>query len=112
MAKIVAPNDQYSGISATVQFNQGVGNTADPWLIEWFRSRGYTIVEDAVQGSKFDNMTVKELKAYAEENEIELGKVTNKAGIIKLILEAEEAKKPDDQDDQNNEDDQDEKGTD
>lgn len=47
MAKIYAPNKQYTGISASVMFVNGVGETSDPHLIKWFRERGYKVVEDA-----------------------------------------------------------------
>lgn len=43
MARIYSPNKQYNGISATVDFTQGVGECADPHLIEWFKEKGYTV---------------------------------------------------------------------
>lgn len=43
MAKILAPNEHYTGISANVVFRDGVGETSDPHLIEWFKSKGYTV---------------------------------------------------------------------
>ncbi len=43
MAKIQAPNKQYTGISAGVSFVNGVGETSDPHLIDWFRTHGYTV---------------------------------------------------------------------
>ncbi len=43
MAKIKAPNTQYTGISAGVPFVSGVGETDNPYLIEWFRSHGYEV---------------------------------------------------------------------
>ena len=46
MAKIIAPNKQYTGVSASVSFVKGVGETEDPRLIAWFQERGYK-VEDA-----------------------------------------------------------------
>jgi hypothetical protein len=46
MAKIICPNKQYSGVSASVSFLNGVGETADERLISWFRAHGYD-VEDA-----------------------------------------------------------------
>lgn len=45
MAKIIAPNSEYTGVSATVPFVRGVGQTCDPTLIEWFRRHGYTVQE-------------------------------------------------------------------
>lgn len=49
MAKIIAVNDQFDGISATVQFNKGVGECADPYLISWFKAKGYEVIEDAAE---------------------------------------------------------------
>ena len=43
MAKIETPNPNYNGISATVQFTNGVGETADLNLITWFFENGYTV---------------------------------------------------------------------
>ncbi|MNJ40689.1 hypothetical protein D3C77_355890 [compost metagenome] len=43
MAKVIAPNKQYNGLSATVMFVNGVGETDDPHLIAWFESKGYTV---------------------------------------------------------------------
>ena len=46
MAKIIAPNKAYNGISASVPFVEGVGETADSHLIEWFRAHGYEVIEE------------------------------------------------------------------
>lgn len=43
MAKVIAPNDQYTGLSASVMFVNGVGETDDPHLLEWFESKGYMV---------------------------------------------------------------------
>lgn len=43
MAKIYAPNQAYTGVSATVAFANGVGETNDPKLIAWFYAHGYTV---------------------------------------------------------------------
>lgn len=95
MVKIIAPNEQYSGISASVAFTNGVGQTDNPQLINWFKGHGYTVEGESDQdegGSAFDNMTVEELKAYAEEKEIDIGQSTSQKGILKKILEAEKDK--------------------
>lgn len=36
MAKIYSPNKDYTGVSASVSFCGGVGNTNDRHLIQWF----------------------------------------------------------------------------
>lgn len=46
MAKVIAPNKQYNGISAGVNFKEGVGETSDPHLIKWFKAKGYAVEEE------------------------------------------------------------------
>lgn len=46
MAQIIAPNNDYTGESASVPFVKGVGETSDAYLIEWFKEHGYTVIED------------------------------------------------------------------
>lgn len=47
MAVIKSPNQEYTGTSAGVYFVNGVGNTDNENLIEWFRDRGYEVEEDS-----------------------------------------------------------------
>ena len=49
--KIYAPNKQANGVYASVMFVDGVGETDNPKLIEWFRSHGYSLekCEDSVR---------------------------------------------------------------
>ena len=95
MAKIYAPNKEYTGVSATVAFAKGVGETDDEHLIEWFRDHGYEVEEEKKESlgdgdnKKLADMTVKELTAYAQEKNIDLGQATTQAGILKKIKEAE-----------------------
>lgn len=100
MAKIYAPNKQYVGVSAGVPFINGVGECTNPYLLDWFRSRGYEVEEPEDGGNddvvELENMTIEELQAYAEEKEIDLGKATSQEGILKKILEAEEVEEPED----------------
>jgi hypothetical protein len=86
MAKIIAPNKNYTGLSAGVMFVNGIGECTDPHLISWFKEKGYRVEEN----TELDEMTVKELKEYAETNEIDLGNATKKADILAKILETEE----------------------
>ncbi len=102
MAKIYAPNKQYNGISASVAFARGVGETEDPTLLEWFRSHGYEVEEEQVEEmkqdppsdptktpGKFDGMDADQLKAYANEHGIEIGNSTSVNGILTKIKDAE-----------------------
>ena len=100
MAKIIAPNKQYTGISAGVPFAAGMGETDDERLIEWFKDHGYEVEgmveqepaagEQSAQDQKeLKDMSVEELTAYAQEKGIDLGQATTPAGMIKKIQEAE-----------------------
>lgn len=98
MAKIYAPNKQYDGISASVSFIRGVGETENPGLLDWFKNHGYTVEEPpeeikkdppAKEPSKFDGMDADQLKAYAAEHGIEIGNSTSVNGILKKITDAE-----------------------
>ena len=44
--KIYAPVKDVNGMYASVQFVNGVGETDNPHLIEWFKSHGYEIEND------------------------------------------------------------------
>ncbi len=48
MAKIYAKNKSYNGVSASVNFINGVGETDDKYLIEWFKNHGYTVNEEPI----------------------------------------------------------------
>ena len=112
MAKIYAPNKQYDGISASVAFAKGVGETDNPALLDWFKGHGYTVEEPQEEKKqdplndppkelgKFDGMDAEQLKAYADEHNIEIGNSTSVNGILKKITDAEkvtpkEPEKPD-----------------
>lgn len=43
MAKVYAPLQDYNGISASVEFVNGVGETDNENLLEWFEEKGYTV---------------------------------------------------------------------
>jgi len=116
--KIYAPNQQYTGISASVGFVNGVGETTDPHLIEWFLERGYKVEIDqtpqndgdkAPEGAADTNqtpegdgkqdkpvdleeMSVAELMKYAAEKNIDIGKSTSYEGVLKKIKDAEAEK--------------------
>lgn len=45
MTKIYAPNKQYNGVSASVVFVNGIGETEDEYLLEWFKDHGYDVEE-------------------------------------------------------------------
>ena len=87
MAKILAPNKQYTGVSASVYFCNGIGTTEKPELIDWFKKHGYQVIEEE-KDKTLDEMSVEELVAYAEKNNIDIGKATSQSGIIEKIKAA------------------------
>jgi len=85
--KIIAPNEEYNGVSAGIEFVQGIGHCTNPHLISWFKEKGYTVVdEDKDKDLNFEKMTVKELKEYAEINKIDLKGAIKKADILEKIV--------------------------
>lgn len=46
MAKVYTPLKDYNGISASVTFVNGVGETDNENLLEWFEEKGYTVERD------------------------------------------------------------------
>lgn len=46
--KIYSPNKEYTGVSASVPFCNGVGETNDPHLIQWFKDHGYKVEDSEV----------------------------------------------------------------
>lgn len=68
MAKIYCNNKEFNGISAGVNFVNGVGETDVPHLVSWFYENGYAVIE---------KMSYKELIEYAK------GKGFNAVGMKK-----------------------------
>jgi hypothetical protein len=52
MARIIAPNKEYAGVSAGVPFSGGEGHTDDEYLINWFRDHGYEVIKEPVADSE------------------------------------------------------------
>ena len=76
-------------------FVDGVLETSDTALAEKCREMdGFTVTGDADRQDKFKGMDVEQLKAYAFQNNINIGASTSENGIIKKIeaAEAEKAK--------------------
>ena len=49
--KVYSPNKDYTGVSASVPFCGGIGETDDPYLLDWFRKHGYTVEETGDAGA-------------------------------------------------------------
>lgn len=63
--KIYAPVKDANGTYASVMFVNGVGETDNPHLIEWFRNHGYKLEEDAV--APVEPTTVEEIEEVKYE---------------------------------------------
>ena len=50
--RIYAPNENYTGSSAGVTFVNGVGETDNPYLIDWFKERGYRVEEEDIDSEE------------------------------------------------------------
>ena len=85
MAKIYSNNKQYNGISAGVNFVNGVGESNLLHLLAWFQENGYTIVEDKREPSIYDSMAYKELTELARDRGFN-GIGLKKEDLIKALI--------------------------
>lgn len=47
MVQIQTKVPGYNGVSAGIQFRDGVGETNDAWRIQWFKDHGYSVGADS-----------------------------------------------------------------
>ena len=79
--KIYAPNKQANGVYASVLFIDGVGETNNPRLIEWFKNHGYEFEKPLEKSENqyekspekcdepdFNSMTPNQLRDWMREN--------------------------------------------
>ena len=105
--KIYAPVKATNGVYASVRFVNGVGETDNPRLIEWFKAHGYKIeksvekcektIEKSVEKCEettvevdrpdFDSMTPLELRDWAKANGFgsQINNIRNKEKLIKIL---------------------------
>lgn len=98
--KIYAPVKDISGVRASVRFVNGVGETDDPYLLEWFISHGYRIesigkiqseiLDEIIADSNepdFDSMTPNELREWAKVNGFggQIKNIRNKEKLLEII---------------------------
>lgn len=50
--KVYAPNKNYTGVSAGVAFCNGMGETNNSHLLEWFKKHGYKVEETVIPEEK------------------------------------------------------------
>lgn len=68
--KIYAPVKNANGVYASVRFVNGVGETDNPKLIQWFETHGYTL-ESGGRSEKRDVITeIRNDNAIVEEDEM------------------------------------------
>lgn len=70
MAKIYSPNRSYTGVSASVAFCNGVGETENKHLIKWFKSHGYKVEESSTEDEKAKSKEPKSTKGSSKKPEI------------------------------------------
>lgn len=76
--KIYAPVKDANGIWATVRFVDGVGETDNPKLIDWFRKHGYKVpLEDNSVKSTVNNQIKVENDRIDESELVEINKLAD-----------------------------------
>lgn len=70
MTKIHSPNESYTGMSASVAFCNGVGETEDKHLIKWFKEHGYKVKESSTEDGKEKSKEPKSTKGSSKKPEI------------------------------------------
>ena len=103
--KIYAPVKDFNGWRNNVRFVNGVGETDNPQMIEWFQSHGYEIVDEShiitvekcdevpekslekCDEMDFDNMTPLELRDWAKAHGLGgvIKNTRNKEKLLELI---------------------------
>lgn len=103
--KIYAPNKQANGVYASVLFVDGVGETDNPRLIEWFETHGYTLekcetepvqfnhlpeneqIESSDEQVDFESMTPIELRQWATEHGLgsKIRNTRNKEKLLEIL---------------------------
>jgi len=102
MAKITAPNKEFTGKRGTVAFVDGVAETDDPHMLTYFKRHGYAVEGEKQapapvtipDGDPAESWKGDELKAYAAAHEIDLKGATTKADMVAAIQAAKAAANP------------------
>ena len=94
--KITAPNKAYTGVSASVRFVNGIGETDNPHLIQLFRQHGYIVEEDKKETKKaLDKEPDDGMDAEPDEGlDVEPDDDTDKEPGGDMDMEPDEPEKP------------------
>ena len=87
MAKVYSPNKNYDGITAGVQFSNGIGESDDKYILGYLKSKGYKVEEN-----KKDDIDIELEELKREATELNINFRAN-IGKDKLKEKIEEAKK-------------------
>lgn len=99
MAKITAPNKEFTGKRGNVAFVDGQAETDDPTMLAYFRRHGYKIGGKSSksdkatepqfpEGDASTDWTGEQLKAYAAAKDIDLGAAKTKSEMVAAIAAA------------------------
>lgn len=104
--KIYAPVKSVNGVYASVRFVNGVGETNDPSLIEWFKTHGYKLEDQKVEQAAtvtlddksclecqpsdlpdFESMTPFELRDWGREHGLggQIKGIRNREKLLEII---------------------------
>lgn len=102
--KVYAPVKDFNGLRNNVRFINGVGETDNPIVIEWFRTNGYEVESQRIEivpiaplqesemleyaaQPDFDSMTPIELREWAKENGFggQIKNTRNKEKLLEII---------------------------
>ncbi len=91
MTKIYAKNKNFNGVSASIHFTNGVGETDDKYLIEWFKKHGYEVGEKSTLDDEQQEPTLDDLKKIADELGIDYGTNIGYQTLLQRINAKKEA---------------------
>lgn len=68
----------FTGVRASVMFKNGVGETDNPYLIDWFKSKGYvvaeTIMPEPAKTEETNSPNANRRSRYAKNDLVDLAK--------------------------------------
>lgn len=92
MAVIKTVMPYFTGYRASLYFNNGVAETNDIHLIEWFRSHGYIVEVGQEAYAKepildLQELSIDALRVIAKENKVSVGNTKSRDKLIAKIKE-------------------------